>query len=60
MAKTDERKASVKETGEEIPQEDWKRFEAAVDAAVKSGPKHRQPKAEARALKSGSRDRTKL
>ena len=39
--KPDHRSASVKEAGEELPQEQWERFEAAVDAAVKSGPKRK-------------------
>lgn len=37
------KKGSIKETGEELPQDQWERFEAAVDAAVKSGPKPKRP-----------------
>ena len=35
------KKGSIKETGEEVSQEDWKRFEAAVDAAGKTGRERR-------------------
>lgn len=30
-----------------VEETDWKRFEAAVDAAVKSGPKHKSDKKKA-------------
>lgn len=38
----------------EVYPDSWQRFERAVDAGVKSGPKHRKPKKKARAQKRAS------
>ncbi len=51
MPMTKKSSASAKGTGEEGLQDGWARFERAVDAAVKSGPKH---KLKAKAKQSSS------
>jgi hypothetical protein len=44
-------KASQKEN--ELHPDAWERFERAVDAAIKSGPKHKVKKKKAKKKKSG-------